>query len=59
MTAIYNDYKVKFDMKKFKKSLAKIIKYLYKDEKRHYEECSEADKKNHIFKDIQVVRKWL
>ena len=53
MTAIYNDYK------KFKKSLAKIIEYLYKDEKRHYEECSEADKKNHIFKDIQVVRKWL
>ena len=50
---VFNDYK------KFKKSLAKIIKYLYKDEKRNYEECSEADKRNHIFNDIQVVRKWL
>lgn len=45
--------------KKSKKSLSNIIKYLYKNEKRNYEECSDAEKKNHIFKDTQVVRKWL
>lgn len=42
-----------------KESLEIIIKYLWNDEKKHYEESVKKDKDNHIFKHIKKVKKYL
>ena len=42
-----------------KKDLALLLDYLESDEKHHYEECSPAMRKNHIYKTIIRLQRWL
>ena len=39
--------------------IAKIIAYLYHDERKHYEETASQERKNHIYKDIKAIDQWL
>ena len=43
------------------KSVEKVIDYLYDDEEKHFEECSDIyqAQSSHIFKDIKKVKIWL
>ena len=39
--------------------IAKIVTYLYHDEKKHYEETASEERKNHIYRDIKSIDQWL
>ena len=39
--------------------IAKIVTYLYHDERKHYEETASQERKNHIYKDIKAIDQWL
>ena len=39
--------------------LRNILEYMEEQEQNHFEECSEEERKNHIYNDVVVVRKWL
>ena len=39
--------------------IAKIVTYMYHDEKKHYEETASEERKNHIYKDIKSIDQWL
>ena len=39
--------------------IAKIVTYLYHDEKKHYEETASEERKHHIYKDIKAIDQWL
>lgn len=43
--------------KKSRKSIQKVMDYLWSDEQKHYQESE--SKKNHIFCHLKVVREWL
>ena len=40
-------------------SIRNLVEYLQDDEERHYSECDENERKNHIYNDVLIVRKWL
>ena len=40
-------------------SLSAILAYLQADEARHYQECSPKDRKDHIYRHVVKIRKWL
>ena len=50
-------YKIKDEISnKSLESLAReVVYYLYKDEKRHYEETEEGEKKNHIYLTLKNI----
>ena len=39
--------------------IAKIVTYLYHDEKKHYEETASEERKNHIYRDLKSINLWL
>ena len=39
--------------------IAKIVTYLYHDEKKHYEETASEERKTHIYRDIKAIDQWL
>ena len=39
--------------------IAKIVTYMYHDEKKHYEETASDNRKAHIYKDIKAIDQWL
>ena len=39
--------------------IAKIVTYLYHDEKKHYEETASEERKHHIYRDIKAIDQWL
>jgi len=39
--------------------IAKIVTYLYHDEKKHYEETASEERKAHIYRDIKAIDQWL
>ena len=39
--------------------IAKIVTYLYHDERKHYEETASQERKNHIYKDVKAIDQWL
>ncbi len=39
--------------------IAKIVTYMYHDEKKHYEESASAARKTHIYRDIQDIDRWI
>ena len=39
--------------------IAKIVTYLYHDERKHYEETASEERKHHIYKDIKAIDQWL
>jgi len=39
--------------------IAKIVIYLYHDERKHYEETASEERKNHIYRDIKSIDQWL
>ena len=39
--------------------IAKIVTYLYHDEKKHYEETASKERKAHIYRDIKAIDQWL
>lgn len=39
--------------------IAKIVTYLYHDERKHYEETASEERKNHIYRDIKSIDQWL
>jgi len=45
--------------KKTKDAVKKIIDYLYADEKKHFEETPDKEKKFHIFNNLETVKNWL
>ena len=40
-------------------SIAKIISYLYHDEKKHYMETADDVRKTHIYNDLKSIDQWL
>lgn len=40
-------------------ALNRVIEYIYDAEYKHYIEASDEEKKNHIFKDIELVAEWV
>ena len=40
-------------------SIAKIVAYMYHDEKKHYEETASDTRKTHIYSDIKAIDQWL
>ena len=45
--------------KTFWNSLGQLLKHYYRDEKEHFRRCSPALKKNHIFRELQTLKKTL
>jgi hypothetical protein len=43
------------------KEIAKLVDYLYEDEKKHMEECKASGQNvnHHIFKTVQKVMSWM
>ena len=39
--------------------IAKIVTYLYHDERKHYEETASEERKHHIYRDIKAIDQWL
>jgi len=39
--------------------IAKIVTYLYHDERKHYEETASEERKHHIYRDIKSIDQWL
>ena len=39
--------------------IAKIVTYLYHDEKKHYEETASEERKHHTYRDIKAIDQWL
>ena len=39
--------------------IAKIVTYLYHDERKHYEETASEERKNHIYRDLKSINLWL
>lgn len=37
----------------------KIIHYMEKDERKHYQQCDEEGRKNHIYVDVLRVKNWV
>ncbi len=44
---------------KFRKSIQKVMDYLWSDEQKHYQESESKEKENHIFSHLKVVQEWL
>lgn len=40
-------------------SIRQLVDYLHDEEERHYSECDESERKNHIYNDVLTVKKWL
>ena len=40
-------------------SIKSVAEYLHDDEERHYSECEEEEKENHIYKEVQNLLTWL
>jgi len=45
--------------KETREHLHKVLEYLWKDEQRHYEECDEEGRDNHIFVSMKAVNDWI
>ncbi len=39
--------------------LRNVIEYLKDSEQKHFEECSEEEKENHIFQDVKFIDSWI
>ena len=51
---------IKLEMnKKQLDSIAKLVSYLYHDEKKYYEETASDTRKAHIYRDIKAIDQWL
>lgn len=53
---IEQDFK---NISEIRETLAQTLDYLFDSEKKHYEESSKEEKKNHIYKLAKDVKKWL
>lgn len=40
-------------------SIRNMVEYLEHDEEKHYSECDEEERKNHIYNDVLKVKEWL
>ena len=38
-------------------SFKKVLDYLEYDEHKHYEECEPRDRKDHIYRDVKILKK--
>lgn len=41
------------------RSLERVLAYLKRDEKKHYEESSAEERENHIYNDILILEEYL
>lgn len=39
--------------------MAKVVDYLYEDEKAHYESCAPDERSEHVFTALKRLREWL
>lgn len=53
---IEQDFK---NISEIRETLSKTLEYLFDSEKKHYEESSKEEKKNHIYKLARDVKNWL
>lgn len=42
-----------------KKAIEAILIHYYEDEKTHFETCSEAEKQNHIYNSLELLKKQI
>jgi hypothetical protein len=43
----------------FLEAIKKVLNYMYDTEADHYEECSEDEKKGHIFPHFETIKRFL
>tara|TARA_R100001015_G_C4560297_1_gene120275 strand:+ start:243 stop:407 length:165 start_codon:yes stop_codon:yes gene_type:complete len=41
------------------KSLKKVVEYMHEFELKHYEECEEQERDNHIYNDVLTLQKFI
>jgi hypothetical protein len=45
--------------KEILKSLKQVVKYMHESEEKHFEECEEHEKENHVYNHVLVLQKFL
>jgi hypothetical protein len=45
--------------KETREAIERIINYLEEPERRDYEEATEQERANHIYRDVETVKEWL
>ena len=44
---------------RIRRAIADLANYLEREERRHYESCSESHRRHHTYRSVEIVRSWL